>query len=42
MEEKNFYRNEIIKMVEKISNARFLSIIYDFVKPIYEKEKSRA
>lgn len=41
MREKEWYKKQIIEMVQKISNARFLTIIYDFVKPIYEKEKSR-
>lgn len=40
MNEKEFYKDQIIEMVQKISNAGFLTIIYDFVKPIYEKEKS--
>lgn len=41
MKEKEYYKEQIIEMVQKISNASFLTIIYDFVKPIYEKEKSR-
>lgn len=41
MKEKEYYKEQIIEMVKKISNARFLTIVYDFVKPIYEKGKSR-
>lgn len=40
MEENNFYRNEIIKMVEKIENTLILKLIYGFVKSGYNEEKA--
>lgn len=38
--EREFYRREIIKMVEKIENPVILKLIYGFVKGGYKEEKA--
>jgi hypothetical protein len=37
MNEKEFYKQEIVRMVQSMSNHRFLESIYFFVKTMYEK-----
>lgn len=40
MKEKEYYKEQIVEMIKKIESSRVIVIIYDFIKPIYEKEKS--
>lgn len=35
------YKKEIIEMVEKMHNIRFLSMIYGFTHTLFEKEKKQ-
>lgn len=38
--EKKFYKEKIIEMVEKIENLKILRLIYGFVKGGYKEEKA--
>lgn len=40
MREKEFYRGQIIEMVEKIESSLILKLIYGFVKSGYNEEKA--
>ncbi len=40
MNEVNNYKEEIIKMVEKIENPAIIKFIYGFVKSGYKEEKA--
>lgn len=35
------YKKEIIKMIEKMENIRFLAMIYSFAYTLFEKEKKQ-
>lgn len=37
MEEKEFYRKQIIEMVEKIENQKYLAFIYDMMMSFKKK-----
>lgn len=39
MNEKEFYREQIIEMVGKINNIDFLFKIYHYILPKYKREK---
>lgn len=40
LREKEYYREKIIEMVEKIENSLILKLIYGFTKSGYEEEKA--
>lgn len=40
MKEKEFYREQIIEMVQKIDSQLILKLIYGFVKSGYNEEKA--
>jgi hypothetical protein len=40
MKEKEFYRDEIVKMVNEIKNSKFIKIVYGCVKACYSEEKA--
>lgn len=40
MKEKEYYREQIIEMVQKINNSLILKLIYGFVKSGYNEEKA--
>lgn len=40
VKEQDYYKQEIIKMVEKIENELILKLIYGFVKSGYNEEKA--
>lgn len=42
MNEREYYREQIIRMVQKINNVDFLSKIYNYIIPKYEKENKEA
>ncbi len=40
MNEKDFYREQIIEMVKKIDDSKILKLIYGFTKSGYNEEKA--
>lgn len=42
MREKEYYKEQIIEMVQKINNVDFLFKIYHYIIPKYKREKEEA
>lgn len=42
MKEKEYYREQIIEMVQKINNVDFLFKIYHYIIPKYKRENEEA